>query len=172
MIQQSLDNPTVATFANKLANALLKQEQFFLENYTNATHHPDYLVLTKKVNDASQQLADVLQSFSIPLAFTHKITLVDDSMDLAFLVDAMQSQFGNHVALESKTASQLVLYTDGDHASAVKVSLYEANKQIGMISCFNVAQRTNKPYIVGLHTWQEARQLKQALSDANINMTL
>lgn len=172
MIQQSLDNPTVATFANKLAHALLEQEQFFLENYTHATHHPDYLVLTKKVNDASQQLADVLQSFSIPLAFTHKITLVDDSMDLAFLVDAMQSQFGNHVALESKTASQLVLYTDGDHASAVKVSLYEANKQIGMISCFNVAQRTNKPYIVGLHTWQEARQLKQALSDANINMTL
>lgn len=170
MIQQYLDNADVVKATLELVTALLEQEQFFLNNYTNAITHPDYLALTQKVNHASLEMANVLSALGVPLAFTHKITLIDDSMDIGFLANAMISQFNNNIAIESKTPSQLVLYTNAEHASAAKVSLYETNNKIGMISCFNIVQRTNKPYIVGLHTWQEARHVQHALGETHIKM--
>jgi hypothetical protein len=163
MIHQYIQYPAVSTLASSLCNALLKQEQFFLANYANATSHPDYIMLTRRVNEASQSLANCLDSKSIPIAFSHKITLVDDSMDIKILADKMSTTFGKKISMESRTSSQFIIYTTSELAIQVKSKLYKTNRQLGLISCFNVTERTKRPYIVGLHTWQDARSIKQIL---------
>lgn len=163
MINEYLQYPAIASLASSLCNALLKQEQFFLENYAHATNHPDYIMLTRRVNEASQALANCLDGQSIPVAFSHKITLVDDSMDIKMLADKMTTHFGNKISMESRTSSQFIIYTSSELATQVKSELYTTNRQLGLISCFNVTERTKRPYIVGLHTWQNARAVKQML---------
>lgn len=166
MIERYLHINDVAKTADKLTSALLNQEQYFLDNYTQAANDPEYYALTSLVNKASIALAGVLSAHSIECAYTHKVTLVDEDMDVEYLSSVMHDKFDGRIVIECKSPTQLVCYAHENEALKVKDELYTINSCCGIISLFNMVDRIKRPYILGLHTWQDARYVRDVLQQS------
>lgn len=165
MLSNYLTNTDIAFAASKLCKALLKQEACFLSSYSQGLNSPEYLSYTDDVNEFSCQLASLLSDQNYQGVFTHKITLVDEEIMVDDIANSLNYEFPENFLLDVRSPQQLVCFTTQDTALSVKDTIYKKNHSCGIISLFNMVERTKRPYILGLHSWDDARNVEAYLDN-------